>query len=118
MSACACVDIWYEDCDGCTLTDKGDDIVEAVREGGGKPGGADRPGGAVGISTGVGCTGDSVAGGGSWLVDPLSDSGVGERRGGGGGAVSFGFDTFVVLGVVGLSDWAVIAGVAGREEDA
>lgn len=101
--------------------------MEAVREGGGKPGGADRPGGtagrpggAVGTSTDVDWTGDSV-GGGSWPVDPLSDSGVddvGERGGGGGGAVSLGFDTFAILGVAGRADWAVLAGVAGREEDA
>ena len=108
----------------------GDAVSEAARdEGGGRPGGAvrpggiaGRPGGADGISLdggGTGDRGDATSG----TPEPESDSipreDVGDRGGGGGGgaaAISLTLIVFVVAGVIGR--WGRDAGVVGRDEDA
>lgn len=108
----------------------GGEASGTARDGGGRPGGAERPGGAAGMpggidaaSVAVGRTGDTV-GAGSCPVDPTSDSmatdDVGERDGGGnGGLDSFTFGAFVVAGVTDrISCCVAPAGVAGRDEDA
>ena len=113
----------------------GDATSEAARdEGGGRPGGAARPGGTTGerpggtagmpggaagtsLVRGTGDCGEATSGAPEPESESTATEDVGERGGGGGGgavAVSFALDAFVVAGVTGR--FGRDAGVAGREE--
>lgn len=114
----------------------GEAASEVVRDdGGGRPGGATRPGGTTGERPGGtagrpgGATGISLGAGGgdfgdtaSATAEPESDStatdDVGDRGAGGGGgcAASLPFVVFAVAGVVGR--FGNDEGVEGREDDA
>ena len=52
-SACACVDIWYELCEGWTDTWGEEVLEEGKREGWGSPGGGVKPGGTAGTPGGT-----------------------------------------------------------------
>ena len=116
----------------------GEAASEAARdEGGGRPGGAVRPGGTTGERPGGtagrpgGADGISLDGGGagdrgdatSGTPEPASEStpreDVGDRGGGGGGGAATISLTFVVFAVAGVTGrLGRDAGVAGRDEDA
>ena len=136
MRACAWVDIWYEEVDGGCIGIWGDDAASevALEDGGGRPGGAarpggtagerpggkaGRPGGAVGTSLGAltgGDRGDGTSGAADAASESTATDEVGDREGGGGaGAGSLLFACFEVAGVVGRFG-KFPAGVAGRDD--
>lgn len=116
----------------------GDDAASevALDDGGGRPGGAarpggttgerpggtaGRPGGAAGISFGTtdgGDCGEGISGAAEPTSESTATDDVGDRGGGGGGgAVSLTLACLVAAGVTGrFGKWP--AGVAGRDDDA
>lgn len=125
--ACACVDIWYGPC----AASCGDESTETgSRVGGGKPGGADKPGGTAGNpggTTGAGAgdgaeeSGGEVGGVGSFSIGATTSVSLssGEAKTGEGDTGrSFGFGGFELT--VGLSARCGVdapAGVAGRDSE-
>ncbi len=114
---------------------RGDESVEmGVREGAGKPGGAERPGGTTGrpggragdASTGSGDNanpsfGGELKGERPCDADAASESTMGVEDRDTSGAIgtgSFCFVAFVPAGVTGRLDVVPLAGVAGRDEEA